>query len=109
MLRDGMLVLYCAAVGFVSAGIAASFFKMVTREPARFAMLGQGWMGTIATFLFCAVSGPAIVMDIVAKNRLTSREALGAIAAGVAVVLLWSVCSGVLVLDLVLQLQSTLA
>ncbi len=108
MLRDGFLMLYCGAVGFVAAGISASFFKMVTSEPARFAMLGQGWIATVATFLFCAISGPAIVMDLVVKNRVSSREAVGAIVAGVTVILLWSVCSGILVLDLVLQLRSTL-
>jgi hypothetical protein len=104
-----MLVLYCAAVGFVAAGIAASFFKMVTSEPARFTLLGQGWIGTLATFLFCAISGPAIVMNLVVKHRPSNREGLGAIVAGVMVALLWSVCSGILVLDLVLQLKSTLA
>ncbi len=107
MVRDGMLVAYCAAVGFVSSGIAASFFKMMTREPARFALLGQGWIASIATFLFCAVSGPAIVMDIVIRNRPTTRQGLSAIFAGIAVALLWSVCSGILVVDLVFQVRST--
>jgi cytochrome c biogenesis protein CcdA len=109
VLRDGFLVLYCGAVGFVAAGIAASFFKMVTREPARFAMLGSGWLAATVTFLFCAVSGPAIVIDLVIKHRAFSREGLGTLAAGLVVALLWSVCSGVLVLDIVVQLRGTLA
>ena len=108
MLRDGFLVFYCAAVGFVSAGIAASFFKMVTREPARFALLGSGWLAATATFLFCAVSGPAIVVDLVIKNRPFSREGLATVLGGFFVAALWSVCSGMLVLDLALQLRDTI-
>ncbi len=77
MLRDGFLLLYCTAVGFVASGIAASFYKMVTHEPARFAMLGSGWFAAVATFLFCAVTGPAIVMDMVIKHRLGDREGAG--------------------------------
>ena len=109
MLRDGMLVLYCAAVGFVSAGIAASFFKMVTREPARFAMLGQGWMGAVATFLFCAVTGPIIVIDLVLGSKLNERGAVGTVLAGVFIAALWSICSGILVLGAVLSIRGTLA
>jgi len=109
VLRDAFLVFYCAAVGFVAAGIAASFFKMVTEEPARFAMLGRGWLAATATFLFCAVTGPAIVIDLVLKQRPLRGEGLGTIFAGVVVAMLWSVCSGMLVLDLVFQLRNTLA
>lgn len=109
MLRDGFLLLYCTAIGFVASGIAASFYKMMTQEPARFAMLGPGWFAAVATFLFCAVTGPAIVMDMVIQHRLSERGAVAAIAAGVGVALLWSVCSGVIVLDVVLTLRDGLA
>ena len=93
----------------MAAGIAASFFKMVTAEPARFALLGRGWLATTATFLFCAVTGPAIVIDLVLKQRPLGGEGLSTLFAGVVVAMLWSVCSGMLVLDLVLQLRDTLA
>jgi cytochrome c biogenesis protein CcdA len=109
VLRDGFLVLYCAAVGFVASGVAASFFKMVTHEPPRFALLGKGWFATAVTFLFCAVTGPAIVMDLVIRNRNMKSGAVGYVAAGLFVAVLWSICSGLLVLDLVLQLKETLA
>ena len=109
MLRDGFLLAYCATVGFVASGVAASFYKMVTNEPARFSMLGQGWWAAAVTFLFCAVTGPAIVLNLVIRNRLTDRSALGMIFAGLFVALLWSVCSGILVLQLVIQIREGLA
>ena len=108
MLRDGLLLAYCAGVGFVAAGVAASFYKMVTHEPARFALLGGGVVGLAVTFLFCALTGPAIVMDLVVRSR-ERKEALGVMAAGVGVTVLWSVCSGILVLGLVLTLRDSLA
>jgi cytochrome c biogenesis protein CcdA len=102
-------VLYCAAVGFVASGVAASFFKMVTHEPARFALLGQGWFAAFATFVFCAVTGPFIVVEMVIRNRKMDSGAIGYILAGFFVAVLWSICSGILVLDLALQVKGTFA
>ena len=104
MLRDGFLLFYCAAVGFVAAGIAASFFKMVTSEPARFALLGQSWLGLVTTFIFCALSGPAIIMDYALRRRPWDGDALRLIAASALVAGLWSVCSGILVLQVVISI-----
>ena len=109
MLRDALLLSYCAAVGFVGAGVAASFYKMVTHEPARFKMLGQGWLATITTFFFCALTGPAIILDLILKTRFADRSAGATFLAGVAVALIWSVCSGILVLELVLTVRNGLA
>lgn len=108
MLREGFLILYCAAVGFVASGVAASFYKMMTREAPGFALLGRGWLAAIVTFLFCGITGPAIVMDMVLRGR-SDRGAVGTAVAGLFIALLWSICSGILVLDLVLQLRDGLA
>ncbi len=109
MLRDGLLVLYCAAVGFVASGVAASFYKMMTAEPPKFALLGKGVGAMVVTFVFCAVTGPAIVLDIVLKARIGDRGAVGSALFGLFVALLWSVCSGILVLDLVIQVRDSFA
>ena len=109
MLRDGLLIVYCAAIGFVASGIAASFYKMMTSEPARFALLGEGWLATASTFLFFAVTGPAIIMNTALKRRLSEANAFGWLFGSLAVAALWSVCSGIIVLQLVLVLQNGLA
>ena len=109
MVRDGLLLFYCAAIGFVAAGIAASFFKMVTSERARFALLGEGWLGITATFVFCALTGPAIIVDHAIRTRLAERNAVGRLLASLFVAALWSGCSGVLVLQLVLSLGGSVA
>ncbi len=109
MVREGFLILYCAAVGFVASGVAASFYKMMTKEPPGFALLGKGWFAAVVTFLFCWLTGPAIVTDIVLRGRIADRAAVGTMLAGLFVAALWSICSGILVLDLVIQLRDTLA
>jgi hypothetical protein len=109
LLRDGLLLSYCAAVGFVAAGIAASFYRMVTREPARFALLGEDWLGVAVTFLFCAVTGPAIIVDLALRRRRDDRMPIPWIFAGFAVAGGWSICSGILVVALIASLQGGLA
>jgi hypothetical protein len=108
MLRDSLLILYCAAVGLVAAGIAGSLYKMITHEPPRFKMLGRSYLAAFTTFLFCALTGPAIILELLPKLRL-ERNTLGVIAVGLGVAALWSVCSGMLVLELVLTVRSSLA
>ncbi len=109
VLRDGLLIMYCAAIGFVAAGIAASCYKMVTSEAARFALLGQGWLAAVSTFLFFAVSGPAIIMDSALKRRLSETNAFGWLVGSLVVSALWSVCSGIIVLSLIVSVQAGLA
>ena len=104
MLRDGLLLSYSAVIGFVASGIAASFFKMVTTQPARFALLGQSWYGLATTFVFCAVTGPAIIMDQAIRQRPTEPNGIGLLLGSVLIAALWSVCSGVLVLHLIVSL-----
>ncbi len=103
VLRDGMLLLYCTVIGFVAAGIGASFFKMVTSQPARFGLLGPSWFGVATTFVFCALAGPAIIMDH-AIERGVRTDGLRWLALGVLIAAMWSACSGVLVLQLIVTL-----
>jgi hypothetical protein len=109
VLRDALLLSYCAAVGFVAAGVAASFYKLMTQEPAQFRMLGKGWGAAVTTFFFCAVTGPAIIFDLILKSRFVDRGASTTFLVGLAVALIWSICSGILVLELVLTVRNGLA
>ncbi len=108
MLHDGLLIIYCGAIGFVASGIAASFYKMVTSEAARFALLGQGWLAAASTFLFFAVTGPAIIVQGALKRR-SGDNAAGWLVVSMLVAGLWSVCSGIIVLGLLLSLEGGFA
>jgi hypothetical protein len=100
-MRDVLLLLYCAAIGFVASGVASSFYKMVTTQPARFAMMGEGWLGAAGTLAFCGVAGPAIIADLALRNWLAKRGAHALLLMGTGIAALWSACSGVIMLELV--------
>ena len=101
MLRETLLLIYCTVVGYVASGIAASFFRLVTSRPARFGPLGGGYLGAATTFAFCAVSGPAIIVDMAVTRSLPRENTLGWLAGCVVVALLWSACSGVVMVELI--------
>ena len=109
VLRDGLLLAYSGAIGFVCAGISASFFKMVTSQPARFALLGDGWLGLATTFVFFGLTGPAIIMEQACQRRLSDRTTIGLFAGSVVIAGLWSACSGILVLGLMVTLGAYVA
>jgi hypothetical protein len=109
VLRELLLLLYCMVCGFVASGVAASFFKLATSKPARFALLGEGVFGAATTFCFCAVTGPAIIIDTVLWGDLPRGNPLAWKGGGFLVAAVWSACSGVLLLDLILVTLHSLA
>jgi hypothetical protein len=109
MLRDILLLLYCAALGFVAAGITASFYKLMTAEPARFGLVGESAFALATSFVFCALTGPVIVVDFALRNRRAEHMPVRWLMAGVGIAALWSCCLGLVVLQLVLTLRDSLA
>jgi hypothetical protein len=106
--QEILLLGFCCLLGFATAGVAASFYKLVTSQPARFALLGQSWLATFSSFLFFAVSGPAIVTSAAFGAPLFGANRLGWMTGGIAVALVWSVCSGIFLLDLVISVRTSL-
>jgi len=109
VLRELLLLLYAVAVGFVAAGITASFYKMVSSEPARFALFGQSVLAWVTTFAFCALTGPVIVVDIALRRVRDEKLPLGWLAVGVGMAAIWSCCVGIVMLELVLAVRDSLA
>jgi hypothetical protein len=106
---DVLLLLYCGAVGFIAAGIAASFYKLVTAEPARFSLFGATVFGLATSFLFCALTGPVIVINLAIRNRTAQPGPFPVLLAGITVAALWSCCLGIVVLQLVLTVRDGIA
>jgi hypothetical protein len=101
MLRESLLLLYCTLIGFVASGITASFFKWITTRPAQFALLGEGYAGALATMAFCALTGPAIIAQMAVARALPRSNTAGWIAGSLGVAVLWSSCSGVILVELI--------
>ena len=56
------IYLYVAAVGFVAAGLLASFVQLVSGEPMRFGMEPESIFASIGAVLLRVLAGPAILM-----------------------------------------------
>jgi hypothetical protein len=74
-MRDALVLLYCGAVGFVSAGITASLYRWMTSEPARFAPFGRSMPAWVMSFLFFALTGPVLVVEHTIRARIERRIA----------------------------------
>ena len=105
--QEILLLGFCCLLGFATAGVATSFYKLVTSQPARFALLGPSWWATFSSFLYFAVSGPAIVTNAALGAPLFGTNRLGWMTMGFAVALVWSVCWGIFLLELVISVQSS--
>ena len=103
-----MILLYCAAVGFVAAGIISSFRQMVLADPPQFKMAGERWTVLLGSLAYFAFTGPVLVFRAVVAGRMGERRSLPWTLAGITVVGLWSVCLGLIVLQVILVVVSSL-
>jgi hypothetical protein len=105
LLRDLFILGYAGSVGFVASGIVASFYQWVTSERARFMLLGQGMTALVTSFAFCAMTGPMIVLDHAVRLRQSEKGPISWLLAGLLVTALWSCCSGIVLLSLIMLLR----
>ena len=103
---DVLLLLYCGAVGFVAAGIAASFYTLVTAEPARFRLFSGTIPGLVTSFIFSVLTGPVVVFAYVLCNHRSARLPFLSLLAGLAIAIPWSCCLGIVVLQLILAVRN---
>ena len=98
------IYLYVMAVGFVAAGMLASFVQLVLGEPMRFGMEPNSILASIGAVLLRVLAGPAILMRNAWRGlRIQSRPKVWfGVSAAIAAV--WSLFSGAVLLDLILQL-----
>jgi hypothetical protein len=99
-----MIYLYVTAVGFVTAGVLASFVQLVSGEPMRFGVEPKPMLVSIGGVLLRVMAGPAILMRNAWRGvRLQARPKFWfGLSAAIAAV--WSLLSGAFLLDLILNL-----
>jgi len=98
------IYLYVSSVGFVAAGVLASFVQLVSGEPMRFGLEPKSLLASIGGVLLRVLAGPAILMRNAWRGlKLQGRpKAWFGVSAAIAAV--WSLFSGALLLDLILKL-----
>jgi hypothetical protein len=98
------IYLYVTSVGFVAAGVLASFVQLVSGEPMRFGLEPKSLLDSIAGVLLRVLAGPAILMRNAWRGiKLQGRPNVWfGVSAAIAAV--WSLFSGALLLDLIMNL-----
>jgi hypothetical protein len=107
-MREALLLLYCTVVGYVASGIGASFFRLITARPARFGLLGAGYLGAASTYAFFAVTGPAIIVEMAVTRSLPRENTLAWLAGCFVAAVLWSACSGVVLVELIYSIRGSI-
>ena len=98
------IYLYVMAVGFVAAGMLASFVQLVSGEPMRFGMEPKSILASIGAVLLRVLAGPAILMRNAWRGLQLQARAKIWFGVSAAVAAVWSLFSGALLLDLILKL-----
>src|SRR5437868_1239844 len=106
---QALLILYALAAGFVFAGFASSFYQLVTNEPPRFRFEWATTKQSLVSIFLCIFCGPFIIMRQAIRGRIIERRPIGWLFAGAAIAAGWSLCTGILVTDLILHVSQGFA
>lgn len=104
-----MLLAYVIAVGLAAAGIATSLRELVTARPAAFAVAGGSYPALLIGLAGIALTGPILVLRAGWRAWLEDGRPIRWLALAGLVALLWSGCTGVLILDVALGLRHSLS
>ena len=97
---------YATSVGFVSAGVLGSFHQLLTRRPPSFIVTLDSWMTMFVSILMCVFAGPFIIMRNAVRGRRIEKRPIGWLVASTAIAGAWSLCSGIVMIAMVLSLIS---
>ena len=97
--------LYITAVGFVAAGLLASFVQLISGEPMRFRIEPDSVLASIGGVLLRVLAGPAILMRNAWRGMVIERRPMGWFGASLAIAAVWSLFSGAVLLDLIMTLN----
>ena len=109
MLLELLLVLYAVATGFVVAGLLGSFYQLVTNRHPAFLIATDGLLDALAVVVVCVFAGPFIIMRNAIRGRLIEHRPLGWLAASAVIASGWSLCSGVVVIEVALVIRHAIA
>ena len=106
VMGETLLFTYACACGFVFAAVLATGYQLVTSRPARFELLTAAsearLLATIVTACLVVWAAPYIIMRNAVRGRLIEGRPVGWLVASFGIAVLWSMCVGILVLQLAL-------
>lgn len=100
-----LITLWAVAAGFVTAGLFASFYQLVTNSPVSFRLLVAGETVTaILSVPLLLFSGPLVITRNAWNGRVIEQRDWRWIMVSCAIVAGWSFITGVIVLEFVFGL-----
>lgn len=108
MVWDLIVAGFAIAIGFVGSGIIASFYQLIMARPPRFDLEGSSIAAGVAGVVLLMFAGPVILMRNAIRGRLLERRPVGWLAASTLIAGAWSLCSGVVLLQVGLALRHSL-
>ena len=99
-----VVYLYVTSVGFVMAGVLASFVQLVSGEPMKFGVEPSSMLASIGGVFLRVFAGPAILMRNAWRGLVIEARPKGWFGISLAVAAVWSLFSGALLIDLILTL-----
>jgi len=105
---DLVISSFLIATGFVSAGVLASAYQLVTAQPVRFDLGDDRLLMGLATVVLLMFAGPAVLMRNAVRGRMIERRHGGWLVASTAIAGAWSLCSGTVVMQFALALGNSL-
>ena len=99
---------YLCVAGFVAAGLLASLHQFITARPPQFVMPAGSLVAGLGGAIVCVFGGPFIIMRNAIRGRLIERRPLGWLAASAVIALVWSLCSGIVLVDFAQALGRTI-
>jgi hypothetical protein len=94
------IYLYVTAVGFVAAGVLASFVQLLSGEPMRFTIEPKSILDSLAGVLLRLVAGPAILMRNAWRGQKLRERPKIWFGVSAVIAAVWSLFCGAVLLDL---------
>ncbi len=109
MFVEFLLAIYLGCAGFAAAGVIASFYQLVTDRPARFALESATFLNIVGTIAIILFAGPFILMRNAIRGRRIEGRPLGWLVASTTIAGMWSMCSGIVVVQFALAIAYEVA
>lgn len=107
MLRELFLAFYIGCAGFCCAGVIGSFYQLLTNKPPRFQFNVESVAGSVATVGMLLFVGPFIIMRNAIRGRRIEGRPLGWLVASSTIAGMWSILSGLFVVQTTLTVVSS--
>jgi hypothetical protein len=105
-----IVVGWATVAGYVTAGILASLYQLLTNEPMSFRLLVTGGLAaSLVSLPLLLFGGPAVIARNSWRGRIIEGRPLHFVVVAALIVMVWSFITGVFVLQFLLALGSLVA